>query len=184
MIKVPEPLACQEFANDEDNVHHDFKRSHSIRSSQRNMNAGVVPNLARRSTLQLCPWTDSHGFPQAFDFGFLNLDASLPARAPLEVSDCVRLTADDKLPAVRACQPLVQARDGNPEPLGRLLCGEKIGRHVKRHLGPCIEPVGHRSDRFSSTDHMALPSGDYDLDVPLCSENEASAGSRHRTPKH
>lgn len=88
------------------------------------MDAGVVPNLARRPTLPLHLWPDAHGFPQSFDFGFLNLNTSLPPRTTLEVLDRVLLTANDKFPAVRACKPVVQARDGNPEPLRGLLRGE------------------------------------------------------------
>ena len=98
--------------------------SGSIRPSQRNMDTGVVSNVAGRPTLPLRLWPDAHGFSQSLDFGLLNLNASLPSSATLEVFDRVRLAANDELSAVRARQPVVQARDGNPEPLSSLLRGE------------------------------------------------------------
>ncbi|MBS0205580.1 MAG: hypothetical protein JSS49_21970 [Planctomycetes bacterium] len=73
--------------------------------------------------------SDSHGFPESFNFGDLDLNAPLAARATLEVFDCERLAANDELATVRTGQPLVQARHGDSETPGCSLTRKEFCGH-------------------------------------------------------
>jgi hypothetical protein len=94
----------------------------SIWTSQRRCNAGEMLDLLRTLTAANGLRPDSHGFFQSINFGALDLNAPLAARAALEVVDRERLTANDELATIRTGEPVVQARYGNSELLCCVLC--------------------------------------------------------------
>lgn len=72
----------------------------SIWTSQRYRDAGEMLELLRALTAANGLRSDSHGLFQSNNFCVLDLDASLAARAALEVVDRVRLAANDELARV------------------------------------------------------------------------------------
>ncbi len=101
----------------------------SIWTSQRHCDAGELLDLLRALTAANGLRPDSHGFFQSINFGGLDLNAPLAARAALEVVDRERLAANDELATVRTGEPVVQTRHGDSETPGCCLTRKQFCGH-------------------------------------------------------
>lgn len=92
------------------------------------------------------------------DFAGFDLDTSLPLRPPLAVIDRYWLSPNEKQPTVRLAQPIVESRDLNSQPAGRI-CGRKPNRFVLRRLrAPSLSRGGcHRRPRCDTSSGRACP---------------------------
>jgi len=72
---------------------------------------------------------NSHTLSEPLDLGRFDPNPALTTRAALEVMDCHGPAADDEQSPIRLTQPVVQARDRDPEPPSRVSSREKFVAH-------------------------------------------------------
>ncbi len=75
---------------------------------------------SRRSTAPGRLWSDPHQLLQPFDLAGFNSDSPLPLGAALKVVDGHGPTAQNERPSIRLGKPVVEARPGNSQALGRV----------------------------------------------------------------
>ena len=63
---------------------------------------------------------DAHQLLEPIHFDSSDSDATLPLRTALQIVDGDALAADDETSPIRLAEPIVQTRDGHPQPPRRL----------------------------------------------------------------